>query len=246
MHCKKKQIKKKDRMRIYVKLAYVVDFDGTITRSDVTSALAKRYAGGAAPEISDRYRRGIIGMKEWLLEMVGHFSAGREQMLSTAFEAAEIKPGFASFVRSAYEIGSPVYIASDGFGFYIKPILERYSHLSYIERIYGNRLIFEEGAAVTIEMPHANPACDRCGNCKAAHVVRLRDSGHRVVYIGNGFNDRYGASHADMIFARAGDRLAQYCRAHEMAFEPFNDFNDISGFSYPQPLSSPNEPLCHP
>ena len=233
-------------MRSNVKLAYVVDFDGTISRIDITSVLARRYAGAAAAEIGERYRRGEFGMKGWLLGMASHFSAGREQMLSTAFEAAELKPGFASFVSSAHDSGSPVYIASDGFGFYMEPILEQYGCLSYIERIYGNRLIFEDDAAVTVETPHANPSCDRCGNCKAAHVVRLKDSGYRVVYIGNGFNDRYGASHADMIFARAGDRLAQYCRAHEMAFTPFNDFNDISGFVYPQPLSNPNDPLCDP
>ena len=230
-----------------MKLAYVVDFDGTITCKDVTTVLAKRYAGEAGAEISERYRRGEIGMRGWLTGMARQLSAGSEQMLATAFEASAIAAGFDSFIHSAHDQGNPVYISSDGFGFYIKPILERAGHLSYIDGIYKNRLLFKNSAAgINVEIPHANRDCSICGNCKAALVVRLKKDGYRVIYIGNGLNDRYGASHADMIYARAGDRLAEFCSDQGMAFTPFEDFHDIVGFAEPLPPAGPNEPLCDP
>lgn len=229
-----------------MKLAYVVDFDGTITGNDITSILAKQYAGPAASEVYRRYRQGEIGMKGWLEEMVRYFPADREQMLSIAFASADFRPGFAQFIRSAHDSGRPVYIASDGFSFYMEPILERHGFLKYIDGIYGNRLIIGSGDSVTIETPHSNLTCDLCGNCKASHVVGLKDNGCRVVYIGNGLNDRYGASHADLIFARAGDRLAEYCTFHKIAFTPFDDFNEIIGFTFPHKLINLNDPLCNP
>ena len=46
-----------------MKMAYVVDFDGTVTRTDITSILAKKYAGSAASEVYRFYREGKIWMK---------------------------------------------------------------------------------------------------------------------------------------------------------------------------------------
>ncbi len=229
-----------------MKMAYVVDFDGTVTRTDITSILAKKYAGSAASEVYRFYREGKIGMKRWLEEMVRHFPADREQMLAIAFEAADFEPGFAQFLKFAHDSGRPVYIASDGFGFYIEPILERYGLLKYISGIHSNMLIIGSGDSVTIETPHANPTCDICGNCKASHVVELKKKGYRVIYIGNGFNDRFGASHADLIFARTGDRLAEYCAANNILFVPFADFYDIIDFIYPEKLADVGRPLCTP
>lgn len=235
-----------DRVIYFVKLAYVVDFDGTVTRKDITSILAKTYAGQAASEVYRLYREGKIGMRRWLEEMVRHFPGDYEQMLALALAAADFKPGFAQFLIFAHESGSPVYIASDGFGFYIEPILERQGLLEYISGIYCNSLVIGSNGSVAIETPHGNPTCDICGNCKAMHVVKLKEKGFRVVYIGNGFNDRYGASHADFIFARAGDRLAEYCAANNIPFVPFADFYDIIQFSYPDKMADVGRPLCTP
>lgn len=229
-----------------MQLAYVVDFDGTVTTNDITSILAKRYAGAAASQVYRRYRQGEIGMKEWLDEMVRYFPADQEEMLSIACEAADFRPGFAQFIQLAHDAERPLYIASDGFGFYMKPILERHGFLKYIDGIYGNRLVIGSDDSVIIETPHFTPDCGLCGNCKAAHVVELKDKGYRVVYIGNGLNDRFGATHADLIFARAGDRLAEYCSAHKIAFTPFNDFHDIIEFAYPEKLTNRIDPLCKP
>lgn len=228
-----------------MKLAYVVDFDGTITRRDITSSLARQYAGPAMQEINRRYRDGEMGTRVWLQEIVRYFPADREELCALADKTAELKPGFDLFLETAHSSGEPVFIASDGFSFYMEPILERQGLLRYIDAIYGNRLIIGEEGSVSMELPYANPTCDVCGNCKASHVVALKDQGYKVVFIGNGFNDRYGASHADLIFARAGDPLAGFCTAQRIPFVPFNDFHDIVGFTLPGDRGCPVT-LCNP
>ena len=235
----------KDRVISPVEIAYVVDFDGTITGSDITGILADKYAGPAASDFYLLYKEGKIGMKRWLEEMVSHLPADQEEMLSIAIAAADLKPGFAQFLQFAHESGRPFYIASDGFGLYMEPILEQHGLMKYISGIFSNSLIIGSGS-VDIETPHGNPTCAICGNCKASHVVGLKEKGYRVVYIGNGFNDRFGASHADLIFARTGDRLAEYCSAHNIAFVPFSDFNDVIEFTFSEKLTGANHPLCTP
>lgn len=229
-----------------VMLAYLVDFDGTISSNDITSLLAKRFAGPAAAQIYSRYRQGEIGMRGWLKEIAGHFPADLEKLLSAACEAAAFTPGFAQFAGFARAAGRPLYIASDGFGFYIKPILKRHGYLEYITAIYSNNLRLGDNGRVTIEIPYANHRCSVCGNCKAAHVCSLKEEGYRVVYIGNGLNDRFGAAHADLVFARAGDPLADFFAAQQMAFHRFNDFYEIIAFDYPENFENRNIPLCSP
>ena len=51
------------------KIAYVLDFDGTITETDITSAMARHFGKDHYLECSAAYRRGDFGMKEWLARM---------------------------------------------------------------------------------------------------------------------------------------------------------------------------------
>ena len=117
--------------------------------------------------------------------MAGHFRRF-EKLLSAACEAAAFTPGFAQFAGFARAAGRPLYIASDGFGFYIKPILKQHGYLEYITAIYSNNLRLGDNGRVTIEIPYANHRCSVCGNCKAAHVCSLKEEGYRVVYIATG------------------------------------------------------------
>ena len=175
--------------------------------------------------------------------MVCHFPADPEQ--NRGLRDGCFTPGFAQFARSLKR-RRPLYIASDGFGFYIEPILKQHGYLKYITGIYSNNIRPEENGAVTIETPFANHTCTVCGNCKAAHVLSLKKDGYRVVYIGNGLNDRFGAAHADLVFARAGDPLADFCAAQQMDFHRFYDFFAITAFAYPENFENKNIPLCNP
>lgn len=48
-----------------------------------------------------------------------------------------------------------------------------------------------------------------------------------IVFIGDGVSDLAAARHADVLFARRGLRLEQYCVEHNVPFIPFDSFADI-------------------
>lgn len=206
------------------KIAYVLDFDGTVTEKDITSAMARHYGGEHYPECSAAYHRGEFGMKEWLERMSAHLPTDGEAVLAFARERAALRPGLKVFLRSVHRQGHPLYIASDGFGLYIEPILEMHGCRDYVTGIFRNRTLEGNGQLKTLT-PHAHRSCPVCGNCKAALVSGLLEEGYRVLYVGDGFNDRFAAAYADIIFAR--DRLAAACTAAGIPYQPWDNFHDL-------------------
>jgi 2-hydroxy-3-keto-5-methylthiopentenyl-1-phosphate phosphatase len=226
------------------KTAYVVDFDGTITTKDLSSELAAFYGGSAYMEIEQTYRRREIPIKTWLRKIAEHMPADLDLLLTRALQWAELRPGFERFLEHAREEGSPVIIASDGFGFYIEPILKEYSLLDHITAIYRNETLPGPGGTLKINNPHEHSICSVCGNCKAAHVVALKQQGYSIIYIGDGSNDRFGASWGDYVCAR--DKLVELSRQYNFNYSQWIDFYDIIKVEKP-PLHDRSElSLCSP
>ena len=48
-----------------------------------------------------------------------------------------------------------------------------------------------------------------------------------IVFIGDGVSDLAAAREADVLFARRGLRLEEYCLEHKIAYTPFDTFADI-------------------
>ena len=53
----------------------------------------------------------------------------------------------------------------------------------------------------------------------------LREDGETIIYVGDGYSDRYAIRNADVVIAR-GD-LVEYCRNNGIEYELFNDFFDV-------------------
>lgn len=225
-------------------IAYVVDFDGTITTKDLSSELAAYFGGSAFMEIENRYRRKEIPIKIWLQCIAKNLPAEMDLLLVKALQWADIRPGFERFLDHAAEQSRPVIIASDGFGFYIEPILEKNGLLNKIDQIYRNDTFLDSNGNLHVTTPHEHGTCTVCGNCKAAHVLDLKEKGTAVIYIGDGSNDRFGASWSDHICPR--DKLAEICRENNFTYSPWIDFYDIIKIDLPELQDRSEISLCCP
>jgi len=207
-------------------LAWLCDFDGTVSPRDLGKAFAERFSpGGAAERVPE--------LAEWFAGRCGHRAVTRAQcavMRARRDEAVAfargfaLDPAFAPFAREAQARGDAVMVVSEGFDFYVRELLER-EGLATLPWA-ANHLRFEADGRVTPEFPFADPACDDCGNCKAAHVRRYQAQGFRVALVGDGGSDRHGALAADEVFARG--TLLEWCRANGVAHTPFHDFRDVA------------------
>lgn len=209
-------------------VAYLCDFDGTISPEDIGAAFIERFSPGAeaarAALLAD-WLAGAIGHRQLTASQCALVEVGPEQALEFT-RAFRLDPRFPPFVREALGRGDAVMVVSEGLGFYVRDHLERAGLASLPWA--ANEAEFARGR-ITAQFPHADPACDACGNCKAQHVRRYRGRGFHTVLVGDGVSDRHGAEAADSVLARGG--LADWCAAVGLAHQPFEHFGDVAEFA---------------
>jgi len=65
------------------------------------------------------------------------------------------------------------------------------------------------------------------GHDKAAALRSARAEGRRTILVGDGFSDREPAAVADVVFARRGGSLVDWCRARGIPCAEFATFGDV-------------------
>ena len=210
-------------------IAYLCDFDGTVSPRDIGAAFAEAFSSGGeaarVPELAS-WLAGTTGHRELTRAQCATLRASEAQALEFA-RAFRLDPRFAPFAREALGRGDAVMIVSEGFDFYVRDHLARegLGELPWA----ANRLVFKDDGTVEPEFPFADPACEDCGNCKAQHVRRYRSRGYHTVLVGDGTSDRHGALAADAVLARAA--LLEWCRAEGVPHQAFQDFADVAEFA---------------
>lgn len=220
--------------RITAQDLVMCDFDGTISQEDVGLAFIEALDLAEAWDVELRWRRGEIDSMECL---AGQWALVR--LPPTEFMALvdriPLDPDFPAFVELCRERRAKIVVVSDGLDIYVDRMLERVG----LHPQPGDRVLREEGSCLArfanhaeltpdglrITFPHQSEECSLCGNCKTAHLFRLRPGFERVIYIGDGYSDRCPARYADIVFAKS--HLVEICRQERLPHIPFEGFADI-------------------
>jgi 2-hydroxy-3-keto-5-methylthiopentenyl-1-phosphate phosphatase len=206
--------------------AIVVDFDGTACTSDVSEELLDVFGDPSWPVYDEMVDRGEMGLREAMHIQAAMLWGAEDDMLAYALEHCPLDPTFAPFVAWATELGVPVSLASDGYAFYIRPILET-EGLGHLEVISNEMTFPDDRPTPTLRHPNGHPECIGCGTCKMLAVQRAQAALGPVAFVGEGQSDRYGALYADVVFAKLA--LAPICERDGVPYLPYENFNDISG-----------------
>jgi 2,3-diketo-5-methylthio-1-phosphopentane phosphatase len=206
--------------------AYLCDFDGTVSPTDVGNAFFAHFTAGARAEwdaLMERWLSGALGARDCLRAECELVRIDRQRALAFTRRFA-IDAGFAPFCRAALARGDAVMVVSEGLDFYVGDHLER-AGLADVPWA-ANRARFEPGDSLRVEFPHADPACQSCGNCKAQYARRYRAQGFHVVMVGDGLSDRCGARAANEVVA--GGELLAWCREQGIEAEPLAGFSALA------------------
>lgn len=205
-------------------MSILIDYDGTISLTDVTDVVMAQHAAGIWEEAAARYDAGLMGSRRLMAWEIAYVEADEAALLATA-AAQPHDPGFVPLVRRAQAAGIPVEIVSDGFGYFIRPALVA---LGVGELpVVTARTVFADGRA-SMEFPNGHPRCFVCGTCKRQRVLAHRAAGRRVVFIGDGESDRYAAGYSDIVFAKRS--LERICLEAGWPFRRWTTFGEIDGW----------------
>jgi 2-hydroxy-3-keto-5-methylthiopentenyl-1-phosphate phosphatase len=198
----------------------LVDFDGTACLHDVAEHLLTEFADASWQEWDRAWERGEIGSHAVILAQAAMLRAPTERLLTFALRHCPLDPSFPPFVRWLEGQGVPVTIVSDGFGFYIEPLLRvaALEHLPVITNSWG------ADASSRVRFANGHPECVGCGTCKMNAVIGARARGP-VAYVGEGGSDRYGALYSDVVFAK--DVLVDIARRDGVPLLEWETFDDV-------------------
>jgi 2,3-diketo-5-methylthio-1-phosphopentane phosphatase len=202
--------------------ALLVDFDGTACLQDVSERLLDVFGEPGWERYDEAVDRGEMGLREAAGHQAAMLKGTTEEMLTFALGTAELDPTFSPFVAWAEERGIPITLASDGFAFYVRPILER-AGLGRLD-VVTNELAQDDGK-LDLRHPNAHPVCVGCGTCKMLAAIGLRQRHGPVAFVGEGQSDRYGALYSDVVFAK--DALVRICEQDGVPFVPWRTFDDV-------------------
>src|SRR2546422_3859897 len=202
--------------------AVLVDFDGTASLDDVSEVLVQEFGDPGWPLYDELVDRGEMGLREAGRHQSAMLSGGRDEMLAFALDRCRLDPTFPPFVAWAEESALAITVVSDGFGFYIRPMLEA-AGLERLE-VLTNELVVD-GERPRLAHLYGHPECRGGGTCKMLAALRARERVGPVAFIGEGQSDRYGALYSDIVFAKKD--LVGICQADRVPFLPWETFDDV-------------------
>ena len=208
-----------------VPIAILVDYDGTIARTDVSDTLMAEFVTEEWESKAAAYDAGLAGSRRLMEWEVGLITAPPVELQALA-AAQPHDPGFAPFVRTARAAGILVEVVSDGFGFFIQPALAELGVGDV--PIVSAATTFPPGARPRIEFPNGHPRCFVCGTCKRSRVLAHQAAGRAVVFVGDGESDRYAAGYSDVVFAKHA--LLRLCAANGWPFRRWTEFSEIEAW----------------
>jgi 2,3-diketo-5-methylthio-1-phosphopentane phosphatase len=206
-------------------LAILVDYDGTIARTDVSDALMADFVTDEWIARAAEYDAGLVGSRRLMEWEVGLIATDPDELRRFAAEQPH-DPVFATLARRARAAGIPVEVVSDGFGFFIPAALAALG-VPDVPVISASTTFDRQGRA-RIDFPNGNPACFVCGTCKRNRVLAHQAAGRAVVFIGDGESDRYAAGYSDVVFAKRA--LAKLCQENGWPFREWREFGEIDAW----------------
>jgi 2,3-diketo-5-methylthio-1-phosphopentane phosphatase len=205
------------------KIVVLCDFDGTVAQDDVGDLFFRAFARDeSAAHAVAQWERGDISSRE-CLEREAAAARCCPHELERFLSDRRLDPYFKDFHDFARRRGIEIVVLSDGLDYYIEHLLIRHG-LGGIE-FFANRLRID-GETLRVEFPwHDMLACTECGCCKTHHLLRYRQEGYFIVYVGNGLSDRCPCENADLVLAKG--ELLEHCRARNIGCVEIRNFRDV-------------------
>jgi 2-hydroxy-3-keto-5-methylthiopentenyl-1-phosphate phosphatase len=201
----------------------VVDFDGTVTETDVLDTIASTFGDPAVyQEVEDGLHGGTMTLREVITREFEPVQMPLDEAVRWTLENVRMRPGFRELVELARERGWRVVVVSSGFHELIEPMLE---HEGVEVELHANRVDVGPGGWRVI-WRYDDEECESCGESCKRSVVRRIAGDDEIVYIGDGISDRCAAEASDRVFATRG--LARYLDERGVSYERFDDFHSIA------------------
>ncbi|KAJ5181855.1 hypothetical protein N7449_012002 [Penicillium cf. viridicatum] len=218
------------------KIIIFSDFDGTIFLQDTGHVLVDNLGCGAAyrNKLEEQFKTGERSFRDISDDMWGSLSIPFGDGFDIMEKTLQMDPGFREFHQYCVREGFPFNVISAG----LKPVLKRTLDIFLGEKEASSIQIVANDLKAPGGIPWKPIWRDNTesGHDKGESVNQARTKAQAecepdeiplIVFIGDGVSDLAAAREADVLFARRGLRLEEYCLEHGIPHTPFDSFADV-------------------
>lgn len=210
------------------KIAFVSDFDGTISDDDFFAYTAKAYFDERALAPWRAYLAGGKTHFQALKEMFAQIRVPVEQFHSL-IDSIHIDADLEKTWRFCYENEISLFVCSAGNDYYIRRLISPLLNEFKVSLVSNTGEYNPETGLVMTAPDESSPYYDTAvGISKLKLVESLKEEGYFVVFAGDGPPDVAPAQKADVVFAKKF--LLQACRDKQIPTLPFDGFKDILAY----------------
>jgi 2,3-diketo-5-methylthio-1-phosphopentane phosphatase len=168
-------------------------------------------------------------------EMWGSLNVPFEDGFEVMEKTLEIDPDFQHFHQFCVKNNIPFNVISAGLKPILRKVLDSFlgeEQSKHIEIVANDAKIADDGSEWKPVWRHDT----ELGHDKALSIAEAREEAELtcedgtiplIVFIGDGVSDLPAARQADVLFARRGLRLEEYCVENKISYIPFDTFADI-------------------
>jgi len=201
------------------------DFDNTISCGDVLDEIPKRFTVDKKwLALEAAWQKGRIGSKECLAGQLRSVRVTRKTLVRY-LKKVKIDPYFKRLYFFLKQKGFHPVILSDSFTLIIREVLKN-NGLKGLP-IYANGIRFA-GDRLIPSFPYSKGPCGGCGNCKASHLLKKREKGVKIMFVGDGLSDLCAVDNADIVFAK--ETLLAYMKKRHKPCVPFDHLGNVYDF----------------
>jgi 2-hydroxy-3-keto-5-methylthiopentenyl-1-phosphate phosphatase len=206
-----------------MKTAVQLDFDGTVTKEDVSFLLLDKFSNGNWRKYLEEYNSGNLSVGAFSKKVFGMIKADEKAMTDFVLSSPRVKvrPGLKEFIDYCNKHGIKVVIVSNGLTFYIKALLQKLG-IDGLDIHAAENIFYDGGVKVEYIGPDGKEVD---AGFKEIYTDYLCQKGYQVIYIGNGTSDIYPSRKARYVCATAD--LIKICQQEKLKCYPYNDFYDV-------------------
>lgn len=215
-------------LKDYKNMAVLIDFDGTITDKDTNVELFNKKGDIKLNlmELNKSEESKDMTHLDKMNFIFDHIKIREEEYEDFILSNFKLTDGFKEFYDKLKEYNIPVAIISGGFKNGIDVFFKKHG-IEGLD-VYAHELEFNDRDIRINFYGDPMDCCENgpCGNCKILRYEEFKELKDNIVFIGDGFTDRWVASRAEILFAKSD--LIKFCEDNKIDYIEWNDFNDIS------------------
>ncbi|KAK0658065.1 HAD-like domain-containing protein [Cercophora newfieldiana] len=227
------------------KIIFFTDFDGTITHEDVPDWLVATEGFGAERlrQSNQAVMDGKMTYREACREQLESIPLGFTKCITKALSRVQLDPGFLTFYKWASSAGVPIVVLSGGLMPMIEAILSHVLGCGARSRIEvvandvevreGFESIDQDGGAWRVVYRDESEYGHDKGSAimpYAKHFEGMKGTGGSrsiLLFAGDGVSDLSALEQTDLLFAKRGGDLVDYCRRKQAPFTEFSNWDCI-------------------